>query len=96
MKVKVLFLASLSTGLFFLLFFLNAYIFRIDHVLINFIQEIATLPMLLIQLVLLYFTVRKILTQSSAGSAYVTGSLLILLGCILATFGSIVYALWEK
>ncbi len=58
MTTKKILLAIIISGLYFMLLFLNYHFFKLDFVLIGFFQELLTIPMLLLQFVLLFYAVK--------------------------------------
>ena len=55
---KNLLLATLISGLYFIFIYLNAAVFKFNFVLIGVFQELLTIPLLLLQLLLLFVAIK--------------------------------------
>jgi hypothetical protein len=58
MNNKKLLILSIITVVFFSLLFFNAYVLKSEYVLVGVIREIATIPMLVFLVFLLYFSIK--------------------------------------
>lgn len=85
---KVIFLFSILTTLFFTFLFLNDCCIKSDFVLIGVVQELFTIPCLLLQPTLLFIVLLKIFKGNHQGKTYLLFSGFILLTTIIATWMS--------
>ena len=85
---KLIFLLSLVVSIYFLFLYLNAYILRWDFVLIGVFQELLTIPVMLGELILLFFSIRGFILSKYLFKSYSFGATIILLINILYTWGS--------
>ena len=88
-KDKSMFLASLVISLYVFLLYFNTYILCWNFVLIGVLQEMLTLPTMLLELVLLFFTVKEFIFNKFHLKSYSFATLIILLVNIILTWGSL-------
>jgi len=85
---KLLLYASIFTSLFFLLLYMNIVYFKSSFVLIGVVQELLTIPFLLIQPVLLVLTFKGLMKDSYNVISYSFLSVAILVTSISMTWTS--------
>jgi len=85
---KQLFYLSVIIGLYFSLLFINTYVFQFDFLALGILQEVLTLPLLLLQLILLVFSFLRIYRNKFSSFGYGLWSFLILIAYSLLTIGS--------
>ena len=87
---KRLFFVSLAVAGYFCLLCLNAYVVRSDFVLIGVFQELLSLPLLLFQLALLFFSIMHCVKEKFRIKTYSLWTFLILLISNSFFLGSII------
>lgn len=85
-KQKLIFLAAFITVLYFLFLYLNSNYFKIDFILLGILQEFVTLPMMLLQFVLLFFSTASLFCNTVKNKSY---PLLTITLLVLALFAEI-------
>lgn len=86
---KIIFLLSIISLLYFGFLLLNAKYFRFQAIALGVLQELFTIPVIVGQIVLLYFAWRKFKLSGYSLSAYAFASMIIVTGLIcfvLVTF----------
>ncbi len=87
---KNLFYFSLLTAGYFILLCVNAYIIKSDFILIGVLQELLTLPMLIIQLFLFLISIKHCIKDKFRIRQYSFWAFSILLVGNLSTLGSLI------
>jgi hypothetical protein len=85
---KKVLIAGIIVTIYFSLLFLNAYVFKSKVVLIGVFQELLTIPMLLLQFVVLFFAVKKIVKNKTLLNPQLLCASLLMSACIIVTLGS--------
>ncbi|HTO16343.1 MAG TPA: hypothetical protein VLZ83_11260 [Edaphocola sp.] len=93
---KNLFYFSLGIAGYFLLLFVNAYIIKSDFILIGVFQELLTIPMLIIQLFLLFISIKHCIKDEFRIKEYSFWAFSILLVSNLSTLGSLIITILRK
>jgi hypothetical protein len=83
-----IFIGSLICLIYFSFLFINTYILKSENVIIGFIQELFTLPLLLGTIVLLIFSIKFSISRKFSLKSYAVWSFIILVLLITVTFGS--------
>jgi hypothetical protein len=89
MKNKTLFYLSLAVGIYILLLYLNGYVFKYSFTWIGVVQELLTIPTLILSIVLLVVAVRRYASSSHLRDSYLSGSLVILSVSLVAILRSL-------
>ena len=87
---KIILLFSVLTTLFFALLFLNNSYIKSDFVLIGVVQELFTIPCLLLQPTFFFIAVKRLFKVKGQGMLYLLFSILILLISITVTWISFI------
>lgn len=87
---KSLLCISIITSMFLLLIYLNSKIFKIDFVLIGVFQELLTIPSILAQPVLLFLSLRKLISIKFKMKSYAFFTSIISLVTMILTWGSFI------
>lgn len=85
---KKLLIAAIIITMFFTFLFLNTYVFKSKVVLIGVFQELLTIPMLLLEVVIFFLSVKKIVKNNTLLNPQLLCASLLMLTSILVTFGS--------
>ncbi len=80
---------SILISSFFLFLFMNANYFNINSILLGVVQELITLPMMLLLLILLIYTAFRLIKSKSKFDLKILTAFIILLVCTYYTWGSI-------
>jgi hypothetical protein len=78
MKNKTLFFSSIAVVLYFVLLYFNGYVLKLDYVLIGALQELLTIPVMILLVVLLVVTITRITRKSTSKEPYLYGALSLL------------------
>jgi hypothetical protein len=89
---KNLFYFSFAIAGYFLLLYINGYIIKSEHILIGFFQNLLTIPMLIIQLLALFVSIKFCIKEKFQIKKYSFWAFFILLISSLFTLGSIFIA----
>ena len=92
---KLLFIVSTMVIGFFVFLYLNTYILKSNYPLISVVQELLTIPTLLIELCLFVFTIERINKNGILSDRYLLGSFVLLLLSIIFSFGPILISLFS-
>jgi len=90
MNNKTLFQLSLVVFLYFSVLFLNGYVFKWESTLFGVFQELLTILMLVLQLVLLVMAFKRCLKDRFSTKSLSLWSFSLLMVSSLATFGSLI------
>ncbi|MEZ0486907.1 hypothetical protein [Fibrella aquatica] len=74
MKNKTLFFASVAVVCYLLLLYFNAHILKFDYVLIGVLQELLTIPVMILLVVLLVIATTRIVRKDQLRGPYLYGS----------------------
>jgi len=85
---KHFFILSIAIALYFVFLLCNAYLFEFNFVGLGVVQEVFTLPLLLLQIFVLAVSFLRIRKNKFSISDYNVWSFFILLTCSLFTIGS--------
>ncbi|WP_428655082.1 hypothetical protein [Runella sp.] len=85
---KKLFVFSLALVMYFLFLYLNADAFHLEYTFIGVIQEVLTLPLLVMLLLLLGLSLKRTISERFSFINYSFWSLLLLMVCVTFTVGS--------
>jgi hypothetical protein len=91
---KVVFWLSLTMLFFFTFLFLNFYVFHLSFVAISVVQEMLTIPFMLLEIFLLIVSIKTLVSNQLSRRSYTFFSVAILVVCILMTWGGF-FILWE-
>ena len=92
---KILFYLSVVIGAYFILLGLNAYVIKSEHVIMGVIREMVTIPIILIQIILLVFSIKYCLNNRFNIREYSFWAFSILLLTNLLILGTIVIAIFS-
>ncbi len=89
MKDKPLLYLSLTVVCYFAILFMNTYWLKISHPVFSFLQELLTIPMLVLQAILLVIAIYKTVIKR-VNSRQVKTALFFLIVTSIVTYGSLV------
>lgn len=87
---KILFYVSLLFVAYFSFLFLNAYIIKSDATFIGVFQELLTIPMLIAELLLFAFSIKRSLEQGFSLKSYSFWTVFIFFVLVMVTWGSFI------
>ena len=82
-----LFITSLIISGYFAFLFLNAYVIKLENVIIGVIQELVTIPALLILLFLFFFSIKRSIRDKFSIKEYSFWAFVVLFVTVIVTFG---------
>ena len=82
-----LFITSLIISGYFAFLFLNAYVIKLENVIIGVIQELVTIPALLILLFLFFFSIKRSIRDKFSIKEYSFWAFVVLFVMVIVTFG---------
>ena len=85
-----LFITSLIISGYFAFLFLNTYVIKLENVIIGVIQELVTIPALLILLFLFFFSIKRSIRDKFSIKEYSFWAFGVLFVTVIVTFGSFV------
>ena len=85
---RIIIIASLFLILYFGFLFLNTYVLKLEYTMISVLQEILTIPMMLLSLILLFFSIRNFVVKHFTIVSYAFLTILLLVSLIVVTWGS--------
>ena len=88
MKNKTLFHLTLAVGTYLLFLLLNAYVFKFNYTFIGVIQELVTIPVLILNAVLLGVAIKRVVANGKLKDSYLLGSSVLLLTSLTVVIGS--------
>ncbi|RYF77893.1 MAG: hypothetical protein EOO39_02835 [Cytophagaceae bacterium] len=74
MKNRTLFFVSVAIAVYLLSLYLNGYVLKLDYVLIGVLQELLTIPVLVLLVVLFIFTIIRITRSGTLKGPYLYGA----------------------
>lgn len=86
---KRLFFTSIMLAAYFSFLYLNAYVFKSRNVLIGVVQEMITLPILVVLVFFLGLAIQRFIDERFGGTMYLSAALIVLLittGFIICSF----------
>ena len=91
MKNKTLFQLTLAVGTYLLFLLLNAYVFKFTYTFIGVIQELVTIPVLILNAVLLVVAIRRVVAGKNVRDSYLLSASVLLLASFSFVVGSFVF-----
>lgn len=85
---KNILIAAIMVALYFAILFSNTYIFKSDAVLIGVFQEVLTIPMLILQFVVLFLAVKKMIESKTLHDLRLLCASMLMLASVVVTLGS--------
>lgn len=89
---RTLLFVSLALTAYFTLLFLNAYVFKLDNVVLGVFQQLLTIPFLIMLLFFLGVSIRRVVKEGLLSSNYLSVAFAFFLISTLGTFGSFIIA----
>ena len=93
---KRLFFVSVFLTIYFLFLFLNAYVLGIDGTILGFLQELLTIPLLLVLLFFLLLSIDRIRKSHSPYDRYLLIACFLFSIIAISTFGSLAASIIER
>ena len=89
-SLKQLFITATITTLFLILVWMNTYVIKSSSVLIGVIQELLLIPIMLLQVLILVFALKKVFQIKSTIKGMLLWTIIMMICSMALTFGSFI------